>query len=80
MKNIFKIFLCFFVLSLSFTLISCGKNKEDDNKKTEVEESGDHEHDFSKWVTTKEPTCTKDGQKVRECDCGEKEINSCNRT
>lgn len=30
-----------------------------------------HEHTFSEWVVTKQPTCTQVGQKVRDCECGE---------
>lgn len=36
-----------------------------------------HSHDFGDWVTTKEPTCTKSGQRERSCtkkDCGELQI------
>ena len=36
-----------------------------------------HDHDWSDWEVTKEPTCTEPGQKERHCknkDCNEKEV------
>lgn len=35
-----------------------------------------HEHDFGRWKTDKEATCTEDGQKIRVCDCGEEETKA----
>ena len=35
-----------------------------------------HEHDFSRWTVEKEATCTNDGEKVRSCECGEKETKT----
>ena len=32
-----------------------------------------HEHEFGEWKTTKEATCTAEGEAERTCDCGEKE-------
>lgn len=32
-----------------------------------------HEHDYSDWKVKREATCTQDGKKVRECDCGAEE-------
>lgn len=29
----------------------------------------EHEHKFSEWETSKEPTCTSDGLKIRTCKC-----------
>ena len=29
-----------------------------------------HTHSFSEWMVTAKPTCTEEGIKVRECDCG----------
>ena len=34
----------------------------------------DHEHDYGNWKVKKEATCTEEGQKVRECDCGDEEV------
>ena len=30
----------------------------------------EHECTFGDWVTTKEPTCTEDGEQMRTCECG----------
>ena len=32
-----------------------------------------HEHEYGEWVTVKGATCTEAGEKVRSCECGEKE-------
>ena len=32
-----------------------------------------HEHAWSEWTTTKEATCTADGEQTRTCECGETE-------
>ncbi|MDD6203691.1 MAG: bacterial Ig-like domain-containing protein, partial [Firmicutes bacterium] len=34
---------------------------------------GEHTHSFGDWVIVTEPSCTEDGVKVRECDCGRTE-------
>ena len=39
-----------------------------------------HHHSFGEWLTTKNPTCTEKGMKVRYCDCGEKLIGSIDAT
>lgn len=39
-----------------------------------------HEHSFGEWVTRTQPTCTKDGEKVRLCACGESEKKSISAT
>ena len=36
-------------------------------------ENTDHTHAFGEWVTTKEATCSDEGEMERSCDCGEKE-------
>ena len=35
-----------------------------------------HEHKFTEWSVTKNPTCTEDGVKSRYCDCGEKQTDA----
>lgn len=35
-----------------------------------------HTHSFGEWMTTTEPTCTEEGIKARECDCGHTERGS----
>lgn len=35
-----------------------------------------HEHEFGEWKTTLEPTCTANGEKQRECACGEKQTET----
>ena len=32
-----------------------------------------HTHDFDEWITTKQATCTQNGEMVRYCSCGEKQ-------
>ena len=39
-----------------------------------------HEHDFGRWKVDKESTCTEDGQKIRTCECGEKETKTIKAT
>ena len=34
------------------------------------ENSSEHTHSFGQWMVTTEPTCTEEGIKTRECDCG----------
>ena len=34
------------------------------------ENSSPHTHSFGQWMVTTEPTCTEEGIKTRECDCG----------
>lgn len=34
------------------------------------ENSSPHTHSFGKWMVTTKPTCTEEGIKTRECDCG----------
>ena len=36
-------------------------------------QNSEHAHEFSEWVTVKEPTATEEGLKERTCACGEKE-------
>ena len=36
-------------------------------------EQQSHQHSFGDWKTTKEASCTQNGEKVRFCNCGEKE-------
>ena len=35
-----------------------------------------HEHEFGEWKTTLEPTCTANGEKQKECACGEKQTET----
>ena len=32
-----------------------------------------HTHNFDEWETTKAPTCTEEGERIRFCSCGEKD-------
>ena len=41
---------------------------------------GPHTHDYGKWETKTEPTCTEDGVKERSCSCGEKETGAIDAT
>ena len=34
------------------------------------ENNSDHAHKFGSWMVTTQATCTEDGIKTRECDCG----------
>ena len=36
----------------------------------------EHVHSFSNWKTVKEPTCSVEGKRERECECGEKETET----
>lgn len=36
----------------------------------------EHIHSFSNWKTVKEPTCSVEGKRERECECGEKETET----
>ena len=35
-----------------------------------------HEHEFGEWTVEKEPTCIENGNKIRVCECGEKETEA----
>ncbi len=35
-----------------------------------------HTHQYGEWSTTKNATCTVDGERVRYCDCGEKQSDT----
>ncbi len=35
--------------------------------------SVEHTHEYGEWRVASEPTCTKQGLKIRECDCGKRE-------
>ena len=39
-----------------------------------------HTHEFGEWETIKSATCTENGEKVRYCDCGEKQSEAINAT
>ncbi len=39
---------------------------------------GTHTHTYSSWTTVKEPTCTSEGTKMRNCVCGDIERQSLN--
>ena len=58
--------LCTILVAFSMLLTSCTVKQ--------------HEHDFDKWKVTKEPTCTKEGEKTRTCECGEKQTRSISAT
>lgn len=53
------------------------KEPEDEPSSEEPEE---HVHSYGEWVTTKEATCTEDGEAERTCDCGDKEVKSISAT
>ena len=60
MKKVLFIFLLF--VSVAITLVSCGG-----------EQAPEHIHNFTEWITTKNATCTQNGEMVRYCSCGEKQ-------
>lgn len=35
-----------------------------------------HTHSYGEWMVTTQPTCTEEGIKLRECDCGREERES----
>lgn len=35
--------------------------------------AGGHKHSYGEWITTESPTCTEDGERYRECSCGDKQ-------
>ena len=57
-----KVITIIFITIMMFSLVGC-KDSSDDNK--------NHIHSFEEWETTKNPTCTDEGTKVRYCSCGE---------
>ena len=66
------------LLALSvFALVSCQKNKRNENEESgAVEAPADHEHIYGEWVTTQYPSCRMAGLKERVCTvegCGKKE-------
>ena len=62
-KQILLLFI-FKVLLIS-VLTSCGLNG-----------SNQHVHEFGEWVTLRESTCVKEGEVVRYCSCGEKQVEN----
>ena len=60
-----KILLFSLALSLILVLLcACGEAPPPQNE---------HIHSFGDWVTSVQPTCTSEGEKMRSCDCGEYE-------
>ena len=53
MKKIFSILACFCVLAVGCIAVAC---------------SSSHKHEWEDWEITKNPTCTEQGEKTRECD------------
>ena len=53
MKKIFSILACFCVLAVGCIAVAC---------------SSSHKHAWGDWTTTKNPTCTEQGEKTRKCD------------
>ena len=58
-----KIILSVFVVSLLLMLIFTLAGCE-------------HEHEWSEWSTSKNPTCIDSGMQERFCDCGEKQTKT----
>ena len=57
------------ILALIMCMVSCQLSLSGSSN------SG-HIHEFGEWSTTQNATCTIDGEKVRYCSCGEKQIES----
>ena len=51
-------------------------NNDNDDNAQDNQNGYTHTHDFGRWETTKEATCTEKGSKDRYCDCGEKQTSS----
>ncbi|MBQ8292965.1 MAG: leucine-rich repeat domain-containing protein [Bacilli bacterium] len=64
-----KVFKVLFVLVMLLCLASCNN-----------EEEAVHTHSWSKWETTKVATCEETGLLERNCECGEKDTVTLNKT
>ena len=51
-------------------------NESFEQSSSDEKTSSRHVHRFSSWETTKEPTCTEDGQEVSTCECGEQKFRT----
>ena len=68
MKKTFLLLLAL-ILALFICLTSCGtKGNTDNNNQQPV-----HNHEYGEWIVIKDPTCVENGEKVRVCECGEKQ-------
>lgn len=59
----------------TFTVCAFCENGEAYKQFTLVieEPAAPHSHSFCEWMVTTQPTCTEEGIRVRECDCGKEE-------
>ena len=90
-KSIFLILVVFLMLTLLFVACDDSKDPqppsgstgettsstvETPGETTSTPETAPHEHAFGEWTTTKEASCTEQGEQQRTCDCGEVETQS----
>ena len=68
MKRIISMLLV--LVTIVASLAACNGNKPNE---TDPSSDPSHVHAFGEWVTVKIPNCTDKGEKVRTCECGEKE-------
>ena len=73
--------LCIALLVAMIILAACDGDKPDTqpagtNTETSVPETEAHVHAFGDWTTTKQPTCTDQGEQKRTCACGEAETQA----
>ena len=83
-KTLKMLGLYIFSLLFCVTLFASCKNKGSNNtsntsfaesESTSTEETSSvHQHNFTKWVITKSPTCMETGVQEGTCACGEKVI------
>ena len=72
MKLALLVCLALFACALMFTACDSGNEVHG----TTEPETEAHVHSFGEWETTKNATCTLDGNKERYCSCGEKQVSS----
>lgn len=59
MKNVSKVI---FIVIMMISLVACKDSKDDIQG---------HIHSYEEWQTSKNPSCSEEGLKVRYCNCGE---------
>ncbi len=59
-----------------FACVNVGGGNESGNDSTSSSTPTEHTHSFGDWETVRKATCTKEGEKIRECSCGETQTGS----
>ena len=60
------------ILVLVLVFVSCRGSEDTD----EVGGNVEHSHSYGDWTVTVEPSCSTEGERVRTCECGAKEVES----